>query len=269
MDRTALASVALVVLVALTGCSGLFGGGTPTPAAEPTVTPTATPTATPGGPFAGVTFPEGTSKDAIDNGSALLTSHDRALAQQDYEISYNIDLRQGGQPLLQQAVGTKSSLDSKRAYSIVSEPGRLAEVYRNETTFAAREFQNNSTTYDYRPLNASFASEHRRLAGTETIGIVLRNANFSADAVITRRDGTTFVRYTLDEAKVNESANVTVATGTVVVSESGVVYNAELRIEGTIQGQRYLVDVSYQLVNIGNVEVDRPEWVPVAAEQAG
>lgn len=267
MDRTALASIALVALVALSGCSGLFGGGTPT--AEPTTEPTATATPTPSGPFAGVSFPEGTSEQGIENRSALLASHDGALAEQDYEIAYNIDLRQGGRVLVQRAVGTESSLASTSAYSIVSEPGRLAEVYRNETTFSSREYRNGSATYAHRPLESSFESEHRRLSGTEAVDIVLRNAEFTPDAVITRRDGATFVRYTLDEAVVNESANVSVATGTIVVGEDGVVYTADLRIEGTFEGERYLVDVSYQVIDIGEVDVDRPDWVSVAAERAG
>lgn len=260
MERRALPAILLVVLVALTGCSGLFGG----PEADATPSPTAT---GPNDPFASVSFPDGTSADGVENRTALLGSHQRTLSNADYEISYNLDFRRGENVLVQRAAGTKSSLEEGESYAIVSEPGRLAEAYRNETTFASREYRNNSTQYVYQPLNSSFAEEHARLTGVEAVDVVLRNGEFSADAVVTRRDGKTFVRYTLDEATVNESANVSLATGSLVVSEEGVVYGASLRVEGTVDGARYLVDVNYRIVNLGNVTVQKPDWVSTAAQR--
>lgn len=244
----------LVVLVALSGCGGLFGHAEQSPGSSDD-------------PFAGVTFPAGASEDGIDNGTVLVANHQRTLSQTDYEISFEIDVRERNRRLVQRSVGTRSSLDSKRAYSIVSEPDRVAEAYRNESTFLSRTFRNGSTTYVSEPLNGSFESEHSRLTGSEAVDIVLRNGNFTADAVIARRDGKTFVRYGLEAADVDESANVTSADGSLVVSEDGVVHGASLRIEGTNRGASYRVDVNYGVVRRGNVSVERPAWADDAARQ--
>lgn len=140
-----------VATVALSGCGGLFGGGSDG-----------------GDPFAAVDLPAGTGEDGIENRTALLPAHRRTLSATDYEISFEIDVRERTRPVVRESVGTRSSLDSERAYSIVSEPGRVSEAYRN-----------GSTTYEAAPLNGTFASEHVRLAGTEAIDIVLRNARAS------------------------------------------------------------------------------------------
>lgn len=248
MTRRA-ATVALVVLVALSGCNGLLGGGHDDP-------------------FGSVTFPEGASADGITNRTALVVNHQQSLAATDYEISYEIDVRERNRQIIAQSVGTRSSLDSKRAYSIVAEPGRVSEVYRNASTFHSRTFQNGSASYVVQPLNGTFQSEHARLTGTEAVDIVLRNANFTADAVIDQRDGPTLIRYTLAEADVNESARVSSASGSLVVSEDGVVHGSTLRIRGTNQGASYYVDVTYGVVQFGNVTVQRPQWVGTAVARS-
>lgn len=248
MTRRA-ATIALVVLVVLSGCNGLLGGGHDDP-------------------FGSVTFPEGASADGITNRTAIVANHQKTLETTDYEISYEIDVRERNQQLIAQSVGTRSSLDSKRSYSIVAEPGRVAEVYRNASTFHSRTFQNGSTSYVVEPLNGTFKSEHARLTGSEAVDIVLRNANFTADAVINQRNGPTLIRYTLVEADVNKSARVSSASGSFVLSQDGVVHGATLRIRGTNKGASYYVDVTYGLVQTGNVTVQRPQWIGTAVAQS-
>lgn len=250
MDRRPLVAVAFAILLSLAGCAGFFGGGdaTPTPTPEP-------------GPFADVSFPNGTDVDGITDRSALLEGHRSIVNASSYEVSYTVDIRQGQTTVARRTVGTRSALDARRAYSVVSEPGRLAEAYRNETTVVTREYRGNTSEYRVHALDRSYPAEHARIAGTETIDLVLQNGHFSADAVLERRDGTTLVRYTLAEPNVSESANVSFAEGSLFVEESGVVHSAILRIEGTNQGARYIVNLRYSLVRLDNVTVQRPGWV--------
>lgn len=262
MDRGVAVAVGLAVLVALSGCASFFGGGS----ADGTPTPDPGPGDGEGDPFADVTFPDGTSVDGIDDRAALLAGHRTAINESSYEVSYSVDIRQGGTAVASRTVGTRSNLSERRSYSLVSEPGRVAEAYRNETTFVTREFRGNDSQYTVQELDRSYPAEHARIAGTETIDLVVRNANFTAEAVLEHRDGSTYIQYALEEARVNASANVSFATGSIVVDQSGVVHSASLRVEGTNQGARYLVDMQYRLVGLGNVPVDRPDWVDEAVQ---
>jgi len=246
MKRRGLAVVALGVLLVLAGCSGS--------PADTGTDPTSNDTVTDGdGPL-----PPGTASTGIENASALVAATDRRLSTSDHAIVQSIEQRGGGEPLVV-TQRTRSSLTDERRLFVFDATSETNHVFVADGTQYIDSVSDGETTTGSRPLDRPFAELHgpEMLGGSESLGGILRNGNYTAAGTV-ERDGRSLARFELVEADRSRiSGTVTDASGEVLVGSDGVVYDAALRIEL----ENGLVNQTFRIEQLGDVTVDRPDWV--------
>jgi hypothetical protein len=260
MQRRGLAVVALGVVLVVAGCSGLPGDAGTDPAPDDTemdgagTDPAPDDTETGG---AG-SDPTGTASTGIENASALVAATDQRLSTSDYALTQTLEQRGGGEPLVV-TQRTRSSLDDERrlfVFDANTETNR--RFVADGTAYLDAVFDGERTTRST-PRQESFETVHRpeMLGGSESLGGILRNGNYTAAGTV-ERDGRTLARFELVEANGSRiSGTVTDASGEVLVGSDGVVYDAALRIEL----ENGLVNQTFRIEQLDDVTVDRPDWV--------
>ena len=269
MDRRALATVAVVVLLSLAGCSALpiWDDGQPEPTATPTATlaPTATP---PPEPPSSEDYPEGYGPDGIEDAEAAIQGHTETLTgYEGYRFRFDIGVGSGNgtqdnfiylvraNRADQRAIEIRDGGDVTRTQYHEAERLYLELAVGDETTY-------NATDYE-------FAGE--RLTGQQYVAPLLENVEYGRATRVETDNGTIY-RYTSERVTDPEAilrgnttgdeiADVTVE---LLVHEDGYVRGARYIViteDGTELGAVAVVD------SVDDVEVTRPEWYDRAAEE--
>lgn len=292
MNRTSLGVVLLVILVVFAGCAGLPGGG-PSTDAPPTPregTPTldegtprgGTPTLDEGTPREDLPtlsegeLPAGVTRDGIANATLVTRRNAEVLVETGYVSDLQIDatLSFQGQTrnttLLQRETVTKGA-SSFLFQSAQLQAGQTARstVWSNGSIALLRSVQGNQTQY------RRIAPERitSQLAAQQVLADYIGTGDYTISEV-SREDGRTLITLTADEyvtqtrAELPAPENVSRFESTVVIDSDGRIHNAtiSLAVERS-RSQRFAFALRYKLTKLGDVRVDRPEWVQEALAQ--
>lgn len=270
MVRSVPATVFAVLLV-LSGCSGLFGGGTSTPTVTPVDPPTGSPTATPVPVLA-----PGVTARGVQNASALASAHEAVLANESHTIAatetrryadgtlqwqYDSDRRVAPTEARHHAVATISG--TERPFGI----GSLRNVSRFETYREGQQvhvFESNGTaTRSVRttgdaprvvadPLVAVFSATE-----TEVEGRVTRNGTTVHRLVVVEVTRPELLAGALARPSYDSVEN---ASFSALVDSRGLVH--EYRLAYTLHRGETTVQVTREVRfrSVGNTTVTRPPW---------
>lgn len=264
MNRRILGIVAVVVLVATAGCAGVLdsgegagdgGNGTNGPQS-----------------LDEVTYPDGAAEDGFSNATALTESHRTTLGETNYALELNQTVVQDNQTT-SSVVTIRSNNDSKRMVSSTSQTVEGSdgtrelsnEVYRNATHQHTNTSFGSSSSVQVSEARTSFGQSHESQTNARLVRSLLNFGNYSATDVV-QRDGTTLIEYELDEYNSSAQGDFQPesVSGTVYVSQSGVVHELQISAEGTTQGRQVSLDLHYQVTETGEVTVEPPAWVDSA-----
>lgn len=255
--------VVLAALVLFAGCGG--GPGTGTQTLESTSTATRTPTATAADvSIDAVTLPSGATTSGID-ADQLLAAHDRELRESGrFRMVANATLSGPDQTLSfeQRLVfdGTNG-----RLYRVATDGDRRTITYREgKSEFVRVESPDGEPTYrsSHRPPVSYDGKTH---AGTDQIRGGLAAFDWNATGATVRGD-TGFVHYEAVAVR-NLSAlgsyqgSVESTSGTLVVSESGVVRRLDYSLTIATDDGETTETFSYRVSAVGNARVPRPGWL--------
>lgn len=265
MERRTIGVLAVVALVAVAGCSGLTGSDDPTDAMPDTDSQTDTRTSSESTTdeqpsLADVSYPAGASESGFDNASAVATGHADALTESGYAVSLSQQSVEGDQSS-ELHYDVRSDPEAKRMLGTLETSSYRNQWYGNETHRHANVTSNGESSLQVRERSTDFSETHRQETLSPTVQSVLASGNYTATDVV-ERDGETAVRYELQEYNASDNANFETesATGSVLVGESGVVYEAALVVNGTSDGSDVSLELTYEVTETGDVTVERPDW---------
>lgn len=264
MDRRVALTVAVVVLVSLSGCSALpiwdggdsnGGAGTPTvPGAEP---------GGGGGSGPDVTYPSGYGPSGVTDPGKALSSHVGSLsATSGYIFTHQSIIQEGdGQAVIR----ISQSADNRDEVGFVvreTPQGAIAEYYENGTVYI-RDGTGNETTYNSSSSNYTM----NEFTGLQFVGPLLAHVEYKDAEVVDTEQGT-FYRYSSEKvtnpgailrSDVDESRIDRFEVG-IVVDENGVVRQARFVVEADRD-----ITVDMGVSEIGTTDVGRPDWFQQAA----
>jgi hypothetical protein len=269
MDRRVVATVAVVALFSLAGCSALpvFDGPESTAPATstPTTTPTVdrSPTATP----APLAYPDGYGARGVLDGEAAVESHQRALGGYDsYRFRFDV------------GVGNESGTTDAFVYLVRVEPAaeRALEI-RDDASITRFQYYENDRLYlkvevgDAVTYNSTdLAFPRGRLTGIQFLVPLFEHVEYGGPTIRENENGT-FYRYrseTVTNASAIIPANVTNEEidsfdVSLIVHEDGPV--RVVRYEAvTTRGTELSVLATVEGIN--GTAVERPDWYEQAAD---
>jgi hypothetical protein len=267
MRRTTVASVAVVILVLVSGCNGLFGSDKTTPSVTPAAVPTDSPTrATPDQQIA-----PGVSDNGITNASALLTAHTAILNNTSFTRRQNTTTLYTNGSVIFRGMSILRAGDRGEGFyrrltydwrspistRIVRE--RIETWSNGDQTFSQIIFSNNTTRYarssqSFRadasgpPTTASMLRSIVQLPGT-----LLTPANSTIVTYTTRNDTQ---MYRIHSMFHTSSMSYTIE---LLVDERGVIHESTIIRVPTHSAKISITSASYS--NIGTtVPPDQPPW---------
>jgi hypothetical protein len=268
MHRRVLATVAVVALFSLAGCSALpvFDG----PGATPTATPTATtPTAggTPTATAPPIGYPDGYGATGVVDPVAAALNHEQTLAGYDsYRFRFDV------------GVGNETGSTDAFVYLLrVEHAAERALEIRDDGDVARFQYYEGDRLYgklevgDEVSYNATDLQYDRtRLTGAQFIAPLFEHVDYGGPDV-RRTDNGTFYRYrseTVTNGSAILPANVTKEEirsfdVTLVVHEDGTVRGASYEVV-TEQDTRLSALATVEAIN--STAVERPEWYDEAAD---
>lgn len=243
---------ALVVLVALAGCSSLTGD-----AGEGSVEVTA----------------EGYDDESnVTDGDAAATSYREALYEAGSyagEYEYVVESDGGDEVVLETAYEVDFD-EEAGIQSVAYDTGRAetnAETYYDGDTRYLR------TAVDGETDSVDSASEpfpREDLTPSEAIEPLLTNAT-DYETSTEERDGTSVVRYETTDVEgldsflgVDEYDEARSFEATFWVDADGVVREADVELSYLLDGEEWTVSMAFDLTDIGGTSVERPEWTDEA-----
>lgn len=253
MRRTGPA-VAFALLLVLAGCS--------LPSNLPGVGPSQTPTPDDEGP-------PGVQGGRLADGKALLRAHNRTVISNGFESDFHVngtttfrgevvELRQRQRTVVEPGAAEFWFRFTKNV------PAARSAVWANGT-IQVRRFQTNAgTAYN----TSRERTGPRTLSATQTLGTFILGRNFTVTSV-NRTNGTALYTLSVEGGGPGftlpkNATNVSNYNATLVVDSAGRIRTFESSANYTIDGQPGSLSIDYRLVRTGDVEVDRPDWVPKA-----
>lgn len=253
--RRTFATVAIALLLVLSGCSALTGGG-------------GTPTADPG--LSSDDAPPGVSAEGetLENASALLEAHTAALVETGfrYELRTNATVVQRGEmrQVRRQQVARVAPGVSQYNYTTVNPASRF-DVWGNQSVQAAKVQFGDRVQY-----RRGEPASGTALTGQNVFDRYLSSGEWTVTNVTEREGSTTLVALTSNTAPTEAGAVPQNATDVrdyeaqIVVDEDGRIYQFEASGTYTIDGEAGSFHIRYVLRSLEDPGVTRPEWVPEA-----
>lgn len=284
------APLALAVLILLSGCGGLPGGGstatpstatapetptsestpttttTPTttdttttestPTATTTATTTTTTTATPTDESVTDDFAAGVSSSGIENVTALLDAHRQTLLSEGFAVTSNITQPGRNATLSARYTPNGTRVHLTRVTSIGSTPSTTT-AWLNDTVELIRTSQGNETRYRYMSVQAP-ESYVASTTGMRTLEQLLVDGNYSV--VRTNDTRAVFVATAFDNATRND---FTAERVRLAVSSDGYIRSAN--VTGHVSTNASIT-MQYNVTRVGVTSLDRPVWTETAPE---
>lgn len=266
--RTVVVSIALVALIVLAGCVSSFVGDSPE--SDPPATTVKLTTSTP--TLDDLSLPDGATDERIKNGSALAAAHAKQLSSMGHAVELIVSNATSGE-----------SATTTYAVRRDAETGELSQrIVRNSSGEERRQltYTNESGTYVMEGTARTSSDVRASETGDEmadddiatALETFLQTGDWTNPSVV-RHDARTFVEYHLDaiaaDSSLVRSETVTNASGSVLVDEQGVVHRLALNVTQERDGTTSQVRYEYRVAQVGDVSVEKPDWVRTAVEQAG
>ncbi|WP_323192726.1 hypothetical protein [Halostella sp. PRR32] len=263
MNKRILGILAVVVLVSTAGCAGVLGSDDDDGDDETTQKTVG---------LDDVTYPDGAAEDGFDNATAVADTHRSALSNASYALELSQESAEGNQSQ-QYDYTVRSNNESKRMVGSTTsvqemegsnDPFEIRSVLYENDTHQHRNVTRNggSPQVSVRESRTPFAASHESQTNANLVQNLIAAGNYSATEAV-QRNGTTLVRYELNEfnGTAGSDLNVSNAEGYILVSEAGVVYEAQVSIEGTSGGTELSSAIEFEVTQVGDVTVERPSWV--------
>ncbi len=208
--------------------------------------------------------PEGTSESGIDDTAALVDATRQALTENGYDLEQELVNTAGGEETLSVTQQRRSSLASERRLFVFDASTETNRIYIEGRTQYVRGTSNGETIVESRELERDFAGTHppEMLNDGESLGGILRIGTYVPTETV-QRNGRRLLRFELDSADESGiSGRVTEATGSVFVDTESVVHEANMSLEiEDNDGQIVTVAQSFVVHQLGEISVERPDWV--------
>lgn len=260
--RQILATLAVVALLLVAGCSGLTGPSD-------------------GGELTEEEMPPGVTQQGVANATVLADAHRQALTTSGFQHSlhtnYTMQTEVGNQSF-DSAQDAAAKPNLTEYHMVVKQDVQMGdgsigtvhtEIWGNESTTLLRLSRGNRTAYRQVPANSPQFNASRSTTFAPTLAGYLQLGNYTiADSE--RRDGTTYITLNatgIDEKTVPTSfdvENVSNYTGQVVVDSEGRIHSLDTRLEMQTQYGNATVRVDYRLQQTGDVTVEQPTWTATA-----
>ncbi|WP_254837628.1 DUF7537 family lipoprotein [Natronomonas marina] len=275
MDRRVVATVAVVVVLSLAGCSALPAfdqdqtpAATPSPTATttPSATPTPTATPTPQDP-ANVDYPDGYGPDGIEDPDAAARTHVDALVGADsYRFRFDV------------GVGSGNGTEDAFVYLLsVDQANETALEIRDDGDATRYQYYENDRLYlrlvvdgdeQYNATDTEFVPE--QFTGSQYLGPLFEHVEYGTPETVDTDNGTLH-RYRSENVTDPDAILPGNATEAEIAS-----FTVQLVVheDGYVRGARYIVvtENGSELAAVALVEdvnaetVTRPEWYDRAAE---
>lgn len=258
MDRTALQTTAVVLLVLVAGCAGFGAGGSDTPTSTPTQTATTTPPPTDTPTPERTRYPDGWSETGIDDPDAALAAHYRAtLTGPPVTVTYRSRIRDATN---ERAANTTLSMHvdtgSRRLYAALDGARTSREVFFADGTLTRWDPDNETVVgRETTEFGLVAQSVDRRVLQSHLLLYTLeRNGTVE-------RGGTTALVYDVtgvpNDTISRAYGTATDASGRIVVGEGGRV----VAVETTVTYTDGTVTYHYGHTAVGRTTVERPGWM--------
>lgn len=208
----------------------------------------------------------GLSDDGIEDASALISATRNTLTKQGYELTE--ELSSTGIETTDRSQRTRSSRTDERLVFVLETASATNRVYIDGGTRYGRTTENGETTSSTRELSGSFEATHApdHLSRQRSLGGVLEAGTY-VSAGTTTRNGRELRQFDLESVTIRESgAEISTASGTVLATDDGVVFEATLSLEGSVDGTAMTREQSVAVTELGEVTVERPAWVDAAGQ---
>ena len=265
-------ALVLVVMMILAGCALPFGAdGDATPTPEPTPTPTPTPE--PDDPY-----PPGVSETVLENSTELLTSHVETITESGYEATaeVNTTAERAGflievESFARTTVEENASAYNEQRQALGGPVERSQSFWSNSSTEYIRVQENSEVSYEENETRHQGV-----LAGRPLIDPFVEGGNFTVEEVNETADPTEtrLVATEIDDEEALEEGlpdgvqEIEWMNAEMIVDEDGRILSLEVEVGVVMAGENRIHAVDYAVTEIGDVEVQRPDWVDEAEEEA-
>ncbi|MDS0475311.1 hypothetical protein [Natrinema sp. 1APR25-10V2] len=208
----------------------------------------------------------GLSDDGIEDASALVSATRSALTTQGYELAE--ELSSTGIETTDRSQRTRSSLTDERQVYVLETASTTSRAYVDGGTYYEQTMEGGETESSTRELNESFERIHTpdHLSRGRSLGGVLEAGTY-VSAGTTTRNGRELRQFDLESVSLQESgAASSTASGTVLATDDGVVFEATLSFEGSVDGTAITREQSGTVTELGEIAVERPSWVDAASQ---
>ena len=266
--------VAVVLLVAMAGCSGLSDDGTPTANATANATTNATtnvttPTDTTSNISSADTTPTGAGLDGAELNAA---TRGAAESSGSYTIQ-TVDIRSS--PQGQQAIQSTTRIN------LSADRGRRATNYRTRTRRGTTQVPADvytATDTSYRELNSSQNTSYdvdsdgydgQGDISPVNVSAFSRNLTYLSDGLVWAENGTTTVdgvNATRYDLVADTTADTGTTNGTLLVDSDDVVRQVTLTTTVTENGQTSRGLLQFTFSDFGSTTVATPDWLPQARQ---
>jgi len=270
----ALPVVAVALLLVTAGCGG-FGGSSGTPDANSSNSTTST-------PAEGVDVP-GVKDGRLADPAALGAAHQRAVGNDSFESRLRSNHTQRV-PTSQNSTATVETTITQRVVAAAGTrpyryrrsdraTGVTFQAWGNDSTQAVRGIQDGSVVSRQlsRPQSPSTITSAKTLAEYLSMGefrVADRTTRDGEQFVVLRAEGLSVENRS--GLFVSGSRNVSNFSATAVVDGEGRIQSLSLSADYTIDGEPATIDLTYELLRIGGVDFERPDWAAeILAAQNG
>ncbi|PGF16562.1 hypothetical protein CP556_10820 [Natrinema sp. CBA1119] len=208
----------------------------------------------------------GLSDDGIEDASALISATRKTLTKQGYELTE--ELTSTGIETNDRSQRTRSSRADERLLFVLETASATNRVYIDGGTRYGQATENGETTSSTRELSGSFERTHTpdHLSRQRSLGGVLEAGTYVSAGTATR-NGRELRQLALESVTIQESgAEISTASGTVLATDDGVVFEATLSFEGSVDGAEITREQSMAVTELGDITVERPAWVDAASQ---
>lgn len=215
--------------------------------------------------------PPGIKNDRLADGSKLLEAHNRTVIDTGFKSDFRVNgttTFNGSVVELHRHQRTRVEPGAVEYRYHVSNTGGSPEArfdyWGNRTTLAIRAQSSSGVQY-----NTGTPATPRTLANVVTLGTYVLASDFTVTSV-NRTNKTVLFTLTADSASglgmllPENATNITNYHATLVVDREGRIHEFVATVDYTIDGQPGRMDIRYQLVRVGGIEVSRPNWVSKA-----
>lgn len=277
MIRTPVHVTLVALLVVLAGCNGFTGGDQPPPGNTPAPAPTPTPTETTPTerPLTAEELPPGLERSGIENATALTATNVDRLVETGYvaELQLTATLNSQGQTRnlsfhRRDTVTNNASNFLLHAERTQDGEQERATVWSNGSTTLLRTEAEGRTRYQHVDVDPRQITS--QLAARELLAGYFAAGNYSITDVNRTSDQPrvtlTADRYvTQSREQLPAPANVSQFSSTIVVDLDGHIHSVTIRyVAERAERGTLTVAIQYELVQLSDVQVDRPGWVSEA-----